>query len=169
MPTSGQIQLKDGSTRNIQFPAELNNTDYLFRIVRHVTHSLRDVYGELITRRGVAPYVMNGVTKDASTACAHTILKHMINNSRVYARSLSVPESDLLTAARALLQVRCDIAHDNTNGKTSKTDVEDAFANAKLLVWHNPSLAFAKANLVRLEEQFKHHHRTKLQRSAPHR
>jgi hypothetical protein len=165
-PITAQLRCKDGTTFNVKFPNELNNTDYLFRIVRHVTHSMRDVYGELVTTRGVAPYVMNGVPKDAASVCAHAILKHMIANSRTYARSLMVPEPDLRAAATALLHVRCGIAHDDMDGRTSNANVEDAFANARVLVGHTPRLDFAKANLIRLEQQFKGHNRCKIERSG---
>ena len=67
----------DGDCHTIAFPWELNNTDYLRRVLAQVTFALRPVYEHMVTAERLPNMIIGGILLEPKDADAYGITKHM--------------------------------------------------------------------------------------------
>lgn len=151
----------DGPHFDLEFPCELNNTDYLRRLLAQVTYALKPAY-----RTAVLPVAQGGhgcpMQKKNTGAgwvdiAEHEIdafyaLKHLIAHPANYSRLLGTPRDRLLAAARGLTDRRYLLAHENLNGVSHDT-LEQCFCWCSTLAVQQ----FAVVNLASLRGQYEAH------------
>eukprot|EP00873_Tetraselmis_striata_P011628 jgi/Tetstr1/431892/TSEL_021381.t1 len=146
----------------VAFPWELNNTDYLRRVLGQVTLALRPLYGAAVTRGGcVKVRTGDHHEVEARQADAFYILKHLLENPGYYSEELNMDPEAVEDHAYCLRSARNRLAHeeDDLQGVSWK-DLAAAFASAKALA-AGARCAFATTNLVRLRRQCEEHAQSK--------
>ncbi|CAE7460297.1 unnamed protein product [Symbiodinium natans] len=148
---------------HLEFPWELNNTDYLRRVLAHVTFAMRPVYEQAI--RAGLPCEKDGLGNEISpeTIDAYYALKHVRAHMDHYLRVLDASEDFLISAVQFLNKERNRLAHENLAGGVARLDLERSFGMAGRIIGV-AGVRFAQDNLDRLQRQYDAHQRSKEQR-----
>ncbi|CAE8682998.1 unnamed protein product, partial [Polarella glacialis] len=150
----------------LDFPLELNNTDYLRRVLAQLTFALRPIYEQAITRGG-RQKIKNGKGEALKSAGvdSYYVLKHIRENLGYYSAELGQGQEFLITAVNWLNGARNELAHESLHGVDSKY-LSDAFGYAKQLA-SATRMRFVQDNLIRLQKQVEVHQKSKQARRLP--
>lgn len=170
-PRSAAIQLPQGTTYSVELPWELNNTDYLRRVLCHVTFAMRPLYEEAVRTGRPTPPLKKHRRRDGSMmssedAEALPILRHILAHQAYYDKMLASPlsEADLKDHAQWLRAARGKLGATMESMKgVSRQFLEDSFQRASTLITASGQY-FAIANIRDLWRTWRVHNDTKLLR-----
>ena len=123
--TECEIQKADGTSFILHFPWELNNTDYVRRIVMLVEDTLRPTYDTIVA--GGAPRIKDGTGKEVAAPDSFYLLKHLVQNTAAYARKLGQSELVIKNHASSLKHLRNQLAHATLGDGFSEAEVRTGF------------------------------------------
>ncbi|CAJ1330678.1 unnamed protein product [Effrenium voratum] len=144
---------------SLDFPCELNNTDYLRRILAHVTSAMRPAY-EAAIETGL-PREKDGLGYEMAPehVDAYFALKHASANMGYYSQALSQPKEFLLDALQFANAARNTLAHEKRGG-VDREFLKDSFGMAGRIAAAT-QVHFAQDNLACLEKMYEEHRRSK--------
>mmetsp|Transcript_14729 Transcript_14729/g.35056 ORF Transcript_14729/g.35056 Transcript_14729/m.35056 type:complete len:453 (-) Transcript_14729:1466-2824(-) len=162
-PTGPVTVYTEDSNFRLYFPWELNNTDYLRRILASLTFALRPLYRESVASGCLAKARnWHGGEIEPDDLDAYYALKHVDSNLPYYSCLLGLDEEALKETISWLLRVRNDLAHENLAG-VAKHTLERAFSNIERLVFKS-GCQHIERNLQRLKRQWDDHEESKRKR-----
>lgn len=162
--TPVEVKTGDGPDEyfTLDFPWELNNTDYLRRVLAQVTFALRPIYAKAVTHGSPPlPKAKNGLKEDIEPADAdcYYVLKHIREHVVYYSKELGQTQESLIASVNWLNCARNQLAHESLNGVDPKY-LSDAFGHAGKLA-SAACVGFVQDNLVRLQKQVDVHSKSK--------
>jgi len=149
----------------LDFPWELNNTDYLRRVLAQLTFALRPSYEKAIRAGGKPPVRNNrGDELQAADVDCYYVLKHIREHTPYYSKELGQGQDFLSEAVNWLNGARNKLAHESLDG-VNREYLADAFSHAKQLA-SAARVPFVQENVRRLQTQFKVHQKSKQDRKS---
>jgi hypothetical protein len=145
----------DGDHFDIDFPQELNNTDYLRRVLASVTYALRPSYETAITTGGLAPVTVSGHPVQAANADCYAVLKHIKDNMAYYENALGVTKEILRDTSKWLKDARNHLAHESLHG-VSRDELMKSFEHADKIALLTHEI-FVQRNLHSLRARVEAH------------
>lgn len=147
----------------LDFPLELNNSDYLRRILCNLTFALRPLYKAALRKQ--IPWQQDALGQEIAPESidAYDALKHVSDNVAHYARALGQSADFLLSAVKHLLGARSKLLVHEALGGVDRPFILESFKFAHRLT-ASSHVVFAQENLDRLQKQFEDHRNSKEER-----
>lgn len=158
-----EIHKADGTSFTLYFPWELNNTDYVRRVVMLVEDALRPTYDMVVA--GGAPPIRDGNKNIVAAPDSYYLLKHLGQHTAAYARSLGQSELVIKEHASSLKHLRNQLAHATLGDGFSEAEVRTGFHFAASLASAS-RLLHVQNNVHRLSQQYGEHLKSKAERRS---
>eukprot|EP00951_Prasinocladus_malaysianus_P036033 scaffold376006_cov15-Prasinocladus_malaysianus.AAC.1 len=121
MPPVGPVtvETETGEDFALYFPWELNNTDYLRRVLAHVTFALKPIYETAVTCDGIARMKTGGQSGqevEPNDLDSYYALRHIETNLEYYATKLRLTSDLMKDTVQWLKEARNKLAHESLQG-----------------------------------------------------